>query len=68
MIDANPNLDGDQVFTFISIPLTTPAINGVVWQTTAANASRRSCLDDGDATPEMQITCRIPTTVGDFIL
>jgi serralysin len=71
-IDANPNLAGDQAFTFISDPAhNTGDWTGVVWQTTAANGVVTINVSiDGNADPEMQINMAHPYqfTVSDFIL
>jgi Ca2+-binding RTX toxin-like protein len=72
LIDANPNLAGDQAFTFIADPAHyTGDWTGVVWQTTAANGIVTvNVSTDGDATPEMQIYMSHPyqLTASDFIL
>ena len=72
LIDANPELDGDQAFTFIADPAHyTGNWTGVVWQTTAANGIVTVNVSiDGDADPEMQIYMSHPyqLTANDFIL
>jgi Ca2+-binding RTX toxin-like protein len=71
-IDANPTLDGDQAFTFITDPAHyTGDWTGVVWQTTAANGIVTLNVSiDGDAAPEMTIYMSHPyqLTASDFIL
>jgi Ca2+-binding RTX toxin-like protein len=72
-IDANPNLDGDQAFTFIADPAHyTGDWTGVVWQTTDPRNGivTVNVSIDGDATPEMQIYMSHPyqLTANDFIL
>src|SRR5439155_24176517 len=71
-IDANPTLDGDQAFTFITDPAHyTGDWTGVVWQTTAANGIVTINVSiDGDSAPEMTIYMSHPYqfTASDFIL
>jgi Ca2+-binding RTX toxin-like protein len=71
-IDANPNVDGDQAFTFIADPAHyTGDWTGVVWQTTAANGIATINVSvDGDADPEMQIymSHAYHFTASDFVL
>jgi Ca2+-binding RTX toxin-like protein len=72
-IDANPTLDGDQAFTFITDPAHyTGDWTGVVWQTTdpRSGATTINASIDGDADPEMQIYMSHPYqfTANDFIL
>jgi Ca2+-binding RTX toxin-like protein len=71
-IDANPNLPGNQAFTFIADPAHyTGNWTGVVWQTTGANGVATINVSiDGDPAPEMQIYMSHPYqfTASDFIL
>jgi Ca2+-binding RTX toxin-like protein len=72
-IDANPTLDGDQAFTFITDPAHyTGDWTGVVWQTTdpRSGVATINVSIDGDADAEMQIYMSHPYqfTANDFIL
>jgi Ca2+-binding RTX toxin-like protein len=72
-IDANPALDGDQAFTFITDPAHyTGDWTGVVWQTTDPRngIATINVSIDGDADPEMQIYMAHPYqfTPNDFVL
>jgi Ca2+-binding RTX toxin-like protein len=72
-IDANPNLAGDQAFTFISDPAHyTGDWTGVVWETVNPQngIATINVSINGDPAPEMQIYMSHPYqfTASDFIL
>ena len=71
-IDANPNMAGDQAFTFLADPANhTGDWSGLVWSVTDSSGHTMIFVStDADADPEMEIYTPNPThfNAGDFIL